>query len=52
LLPTFGYLTLPEYGNDCVYADGNFSNPQDASIGEFVEAFVAYEQTGSCPECV
>jgi hypothetical protein len=52
LLPIYGYLTLPEYGGDCVYADGNFTNPQDASNGEFVEAFVAYNNEGSCPECV
>jgi hypothetical protein len=52
LLPIDGYLTLNEYINQCVYADGNFSNPQDASIGDPVLPFTYYTDTSSCIECV
>ena len=52
LLPQYGYLILTEFIDECVYADGNFSNPQDASIGEYVVPFTYYTETGSCPECV
>jgi hypothetical protein len=34
-----------------VYADGNFTNPQDASNGDYVKPFSGYNN-GMCSECV